>query len=332
MSFKSDLVRIIKQQFDKVGILHDNNMDVVGLAASYLEMLNRRIVPIRRSVHFSEEIHNSLGALRRKADMEQQDGAADAWGAVFLIRYLLTEGINVNGFLSTRINFVTDQRSKDGLLWDFGLHHFHLSKKFNASGFVERSDYLLFAIITQESAYFVDVRLHRDPQGLGWVRQDLLQIVYANWPELIESNILRGVKGTVFSDEEKAELRRKNCNHIAELGGNAVAPLGGGTMGDGSSLACRWLTQRLLHEIGRHQAYFDTQPSKLRSALEDKGMEKAGDMEFELVSLDGLNLSEEVIDALKKDQCLSKDLCKMGFAVVERTTRLPIVISVEVQS
>ncbi len=98
---------------------------------------------------------------------------------------------------------------------------------------------------------------------------------------------------------------------------------------DGSSLACRWLAQKLLHEIGRHQAYFDTQPSDLRSALEDKGLEKAGEMEFELVLLDGLNPSDELIDSLREDQCLSRDLYQMGFAVVERTTRSPIVVSLE---
>ena len=39
------------------------------------------------------------------------------------------------------------------------MHHFHLSRKLKKpeSKFVERSDYLLFAIITQEDAFFVDV-------------------------------------------------------------------------------------------------------------------------------------------------------------------------------
>ena len=177
----------------------------------------------------------------------------------------------------------------------------------------------------------MDVRPHPD-DPIGWVRQDLLNIVHRNWPELIEPHILGGVKGSVLSDEEKAVLRRKNCNHAPQLGGNAIAPLGGGTMVDGSSTACRWLAQRLLHEIERHQAYFDTQPSDLRSALEDKGITKNGEMEFELVLLDTLNPSDELIASLTEDQCLSRDLCHMGFAVVERTTRSPIVVSLVDQS
>ena len=329
MSFKSDLVRIIKQQFDNVGVLYEDTLDTCALAASYLEMLNRRVVLIPRTVHYSKEIHESLGDLKRKADMPQGRAQGDAWTAVFLIRCLLAEGKNVNRFLSTRIDSATGKKSRDGLLWDYGMHHFHLSTTFEESGFVKRSDYLLFAIITQEHAYFVDVRLHRDPQNLGWVRQELLKIVHSNWPELIESNILQGVKGTVLADEEKAELRRKNINHVPELGGNPVAPLGGGTMADGSSALCRVSAMKLLHEIRRHQTYFDAQPSDLRSALEDKGVKIAGGMEFELVLQDGLNPSEELIDSLRSERCLSRDICGMGFAVVERTTRLPIVVSLE---
>ena len=330
MNLKSDLASIIKQQFDQLKIFYEDNLDVCSLAARYLEMLNRRVIPSRRRVHFSEEIHDSLGALRRKADMEQQKRSADAWGAVFFIRYLLTEGLNVNGFLSKRINFATGRRSRDGLLWDFGMHHFHLGQKFDADGFVKRNnrpDYLLFAILTEENAYFVDVKPHPNHHDLGWVRQDLLNIVHSNWPELIEPHILRGVKGTLLTDEEKAELRRKNCNLAPEIGRKAVAPLGGGTMADGSSAACRWQAQRLLYEMERHQDYFDTQPSDLRSALEDKGMTIDGEMEFDLVLLDDLGPPDELIGSLTEDQCLSKGLGQMGLAVVERTTRSPIVVS-----
>ena len=65
--------------------------------------------------------------------------------------------------------------------------------------------------------------------------------------------------------------------------------------------------------------------------MEAKGIKIAEKMEFELVLLDGLDPSNELIDSLKEDQCLSRDLCQMGFAVVEATTRAPIVVSLEEQ-
>ena len=328
MSFESDLADIIKQQFNNVGIRYEDNVDVGFLSARYFEMLTRRITPNPRTVHFSDELHDSLGNLAQEPNAKRQDNALVAWGAVFLIRHLLVKGDNVTGFLSKNVNCLT---SRDGLLWDFGMHHFHLNKKVEISGFVKRSDYLLFAIITQEHAYFVDVRSHRDPQNLEWDRQELLKTVHSNWPELIDANILQGVKGTVLTDEEKHELRRKNANHVAEISGNAIAPIGGGTAADGSSLKCRWWAMKLLYEATQHQLYFDSQPQELRSVLEAKGIKIAEKMEFELVLLDGLDPSNELIDSLKEDQCLSRDLCQMGLAVVEATTRAPIVVSLEEQ-
>ena len=331
MNFESHLIGIITHQFDTHRINYDGNRNASYLAARYLEMLNRRIVPIPRQVLFSKEICDSLGNLTRETKATLRKTPAEAWGSVFLIRHLLAEGKSVNGFLSKSIDSATGKRSRDGLLWDFGLHHFHLSKQVDASGFVKRSDYLLFAIITQENAYFVDVRPHDDPENLGWVRQDLLRIVHSNWPELIERQVLRGVKGNRLTDEQKKELRRKNINHVTERGDDAIAPIGGGMMADGSSLLCRWWGLKLLHEINDHQSYFDRQPAELRSRLEAKGVKIAGRMEFQLVLLESLSPSAEIVASLTADQCLSRDLSRMGFAIVEATTRLPIVVSLENQ-
>lgn len=278
VTFKSDLAHIIKREFDVAGITYDDNLDAGSLAARYFEMLCRRIVPIPRRVHFSEEIHDSLGTLRKKADVEHQAQAGDAWGAVFLIRLLLAEGENVTRFLSKKVNSL---KFADRLLWDYGIHHFHLSKEVEESGFAKRSSYLLFAIVTQENAYFVDVRLHPKPGDLGWVRQDLLGTVHSNWPELVETKVLRGVRGTTLTDEEKQELRRKNCNHVTQLGDYAIAPIGGGTMADGSSSLCRLWASNLMHEIEQHQQYFDSQPAALQSRLKAMGVEIDSGMNFD---------------------------------------------------
>ena len=125
MTFESDLAHNIKQQFDQAGIIYDDSLDVCSLVARYIEVLHRRIVPMPRRVYLSEEIHESLGELRRKADVEHQAQAGDAWGAVFLIRHLLEEGGNVTRFLSKKVNYLSGKKSWDGLLWDFGMHHFH---------------------------------------------------------------------------------------------------------------------------------------------------------------------------------------------------------------
>ena len=272
-NFESDLVDIIKHQFSMNGIRYENNGTARYFAARYLEMQARRIVPIPRKVHFSGKLNDSLGKLAQETNAERSKKALEAWRAVFLIRDLLVKGENVMRFLSKDIEQFLRKKT-DGLLLDFGMHHFHLSRERKPSeDFVIRSDFLLFAIITDADAYFVDVRPHRDPERLGWVRQELLDIVYSNWPELIGPHVLRGVTGDVLTDEQKNELRTKNINHVPQLGDSAISPIGGGTMSDGSSTWCRVWGDKLLHEIVRHQSYFDSQPAELRSELEAKGIE-----------------------------------------------------------
>ena len=46
-------------------------------------------------------------------------------------------------------------------------------------------------------------------------------------------------------------------------------------------------------------------------------------------SLEGLNPPAVLIDSLREDRCLSRDLCRMGFVIVETITRRPVIVSIE---
>ena len=212
MTLHSDLSRLIKGQLDKNSISYDGWMPLHRLVARYFEMNVRHIHPVPRRVHFSDQTHASLGKLLR-ADHDDTSGR-DAWGTVFRLRQLIVDGANVNAFLSKNIRSATGW---DGLLWHYGMHHFHLSSDVGVDGFVKRSDHLLFAILAPLDAYFVDVRPHPPKNGVEWVSQELLHIVHSNWPELIEANVLHGVCGTQLPDCEIHQLRRKNMNYAIEI-------------------------------------------------------------------------------------------------------------------
>ena len=324
MDLLADLVDIVRRYFVDEGIEYCASGDPEELAALYCETRIRRIIPRPREVYFSDEIHDSLGRLARETGADKRDKELEAWRTVFTLRHLLVGGEKVTQFLSKG---VAEATSQDGMLWDFGMHHFHLCRRLDDSGrFVERSDYLLFAIIADDAAYFVDVREHHDPEGLGWVRQDLLRIVHSNWPRLVERHELRGVKGDRLTDQEKQLLRKHNLNHVTAFGGNAIGPIGWGVATNGSSIWCRVWGDKLIHEIKRHEEYLGGQPPELRRALVEAGAELADRMEFHLVQINSLCLTTEQLEALTADQCLSKDLCGMGFAIVEATTRAPIVV------
>lgn len=327
MDLLADLVDIVRGYFADQGIEYGGSADPEELAALYCETRIRRIIPWPREVHFSDEIHTSLGGLARETDADKREEALEAWRTVFTLRRCLVNGEKVTRFLSKGVSEAT---SKDGMLWDFGMHHFHLRRPLDHSDrFVKRSDYLLFAILADDSAYFVDVRKHHDAEGLGWVRQDLLRIVHSNWPALVESRELRGVTGKRLTDQEKRLLRKGNVNHVSELEGKAVVPLGWGVTANGSSAWCRIRGDKLIDEIERQQRYLRGQPTELRRALVEAGAELAGRTEFRLVPIDSLSLTTELLEALRADRCLSKRLFGMGFAIVEATTRAPILVLLE---
>lgn len=191
---------------------------------------------------------------------------------------------------------------------------------------MERSDYLLFAVITDGTAYFVDVRRHQDSEGLGWVRQKLLCIAHANWPELIESHELFGAVGDRLTDRQKQRLRTLNANHVTRLAAKAIAPIGGGTTAAGGSVLCRFWADRLIHHIENHERYFGGKPQEMQRALTGLGVDVTEGMEFRLVRTTTLNHIPNLREALESDGCLSKELWQMGFAVVEATTGAPVAI------
>ena len=210
------------------------------------------------------------------------------------------EGRNVNGSLSRNIRYATGARSRHGLPWHYGMHHFHLGSGRAADGFVQRSDYRLLAILAPQDAYFIDVREHPPPGGIEWASQDLLGIVHSNWPELIETKTLNGIQGDELSDIQVHELRRKNVNRALDLGGAAIAPLLGGTAGDGSSVLATLWAGRLLDDLRYHEDVLRSREGQraITEAMRARGFTVAPTPEFDLTFLDDLDPAPELVPAL----------------------------------
>ena len=232
---------------------------------------------------------------------------------------MLVAGANVNAFLSRNIRRVG---AWDGLLWHYGMHHFHLGSEIDAEGFVQRSDHLLFAIIAPQDSYFVDVRPHPPARSTEWVRQELLHVVRSNWPQLIEGSVVPGVRAIKLTDEQICRLRQNNINSFIDVDGEAIEPLLLGTLADGSSALCAIRANQLLDDLDHHEeilANDDVRDAVARN-LRARGLDPGQAPAFELVFLEVLSPRPEQIAALAADACVSKNLCRMGFAVIERRT------------
>ena len=327
MDFLSDLTLAIVSEFRRQGISFPKSADLDHLASRYLEMRIRRIKPVPRKVHFSEEIHDSLGNLSRETDPKVRGKALEAWGTGFYLRHLFESGDTVVPFLSREVNN-TEPKKPDGLLWDYAMHHLHLSRDDGKSGFVKRSDWLLFAIVADQDVFFIDVRKHKDPetQGFEWVRQDLLDIVHNNWPELTESRLLHGVTGSEVTNAEKLELRRKNVNLAHKVGGRVIAPLGFGTTADGHSSLCRFLADKFVYELEEHQRILDSSSAELRATFIENGMPEDAEMDFQLIRRAELDMSQDQSAKMREAEGFSRTLWLSGFAIIETYTRSLIIV------
>ena len=296
-TFHSDLSRLIRGQFEKHGISYNCLMPLDRLTARYFEMCMRRIQPGPRRVHFSDETQVSLGELSCQG--KDDTSARDSLGAVFRLRQLLVDGDNVNGFLSKNIRRAA---GFDGLLWRYGMHHFHLGRKTDKDSFVERSGYLLFAIVAPLDAYFVDVRRHPERRGIGWVSQDLLRIVHSNWSKLIEKSVLNGVSGVDLTDEQMQELVRMNCSYAMNIDGRAIAPLLCGTAGDGSSMLCTMRASRLMNKLRDYAEVLRNEEARnaVVQDLRARGIDVGPTLECELALLEDWTLTFAIVDKKTK--------------------------------
>lgn len=323
MDFLSDLAQAIRSDFTEQGVSFPQCADLAHLTSRHLEMRIRRIEPAPRGVHLSEELHRSLGNLASNEDPEHRAKALEAWGTVFYLRHLFERGEAVIPHLTERVN---NTEERDGLLWDYAMHHLHLSRNIGKNGFVDRSDWLLFAVVTDRDTFFIDVRPHTDPEQLQWVRQDLLTIVHNNWPELTAGRVLHGVTGDTVTDIEKRELRRKNANLVHCVEGRAIAPLGWGTTADGHSLLCRFLADKLLHELEEQQRLLDGKTDTLHAVFVERGMAKDVEANFRLVRKKSLNVSEAQVTKLWSFEGFRRDLWLAGFAIIEANTHSIVVV------
>lgn len=138
---------------------------------------------------------------------------------------------------------VLNSAHKDLMLYDWNIHHFHLTRRTGLDGFMSRSPYQLFAYVTDRVMYMIQAYPHPGPTSktnpYGYSKQEMISIIYRNWPELIEKNKLPGQAHLTvpMNDEDFAIARQERMTSFVDIGdGNVFGLIGGGYASDGSSI------------------------------------------------------------------------------------------------
>ena len=124
----------------------------------------------------------------------------------------------------------------DLLLNDWNVYHFHLSRQYKADGSVKRSDYEIFAYITDEVMYMIQIYHHRTKDLYS--RQEIMRILHDNWPELLEPFRFQDaieLKET-YSDHQLGQIRQSHAMTLLQIRkGQIYGMIGGGYASNGYS-------------------------------------------------------------------------------------------------
>jgi hypothetical protein len=215
--FRSDWVAFLRSALVKAGysIEPDTKQDRVSIM--FFNVLRRRIAKRPREVF-------------KAAEFSCPDRLAPG-----LARFV-EEAQRGSDLMPRQGKELLDADSDDGLLNHWDVHHFHLGieRDPNAPRFVRRTDYLLYARVTDDAVYMLDVAKHG-----AWFEQRFVEIMHRNWPASLERYRLLGVTGPVrrISDKDVASLRPAGVDVMTQVSdGTVYAIIGGGIATSGTNI------------------------------------------------------------------------------------------------
>lgn len=237
MDFLTDLKGLVQSELSRMGYKAEKDLD--KLLLRYHNARARIPRYVSWEVKVSREVSDKLSkkALKASEDQGLKQFIRDAEG-----------GKDLKPYLSDTIEHPD---SRDPMLYDWGIHHFHLSTDQDPKrpGLVKRSVQVLFAVSdpSDDVIYLVDVQRHTR-KDQAFENTVLLAVLESNWPDVLERFTLKGIGTTESSLPSKQEVREDRraglTNIVTTPGGRTLSPMGGGITTAGTSARNRMAADR----------------------------------------------------------------------------------------
>jgi hypothetical protein len=159
--------------------------------------------------------------------------------------------------------------TSDGLLNEWGVHHLHLGADLlsDGSGRFERTAPLLFARITDDDFYAINVYQHG-----AWEESGILESLHRNWPDTIRSYRLKGIQGEPLSKTQRRNLRKVNAQAATVVAdGTVYMSIGGGVVSSGVSAEAVRRSDMLIVDVEQLQVAIQNQLEKFIPHLQAGG-------------------------------------------------------------
>lgn len=213
-----------------------NNRDTI---ITYASVKQRRISTRPRTVHKAPYIVPSHLAVGERQLLAKVAAGGDLWP-----------------HQSRKIGNVAIE---DGMLNDYGIQHFHLGTTPDTRHpqLIQGTKELLFAVVKDSDFYALGIFDHT-----AWSKQALLDVIQANWPQLIAPYALKGGQHMTvlglrrnYTEAEAAQLRKNNINVLQQRpDGTIHLGPGGGMSTNGKSMSATTDAIKLEKHVNELQA------------------------------------------------------------------------------
>ena len=258
--FKSDLLVIVREYLEKQwGPGHIDNDRVLAL---FFDSLRRRPAVRKRRVWEADDFH---------CPKEHASG----WE---MLRMKIINGDDIGPHLSRDHASLTNL---DGLLNEWGVHHLHLGTKpyLRDPSYIDRTPPLLFALITDEDFYAINIYLHG-----GWESMSVIESLHRNWPQVISRSRIKGIQGEALTEKERKVLRNSSIQNASTMSdGTVYMAIGGGVASSGVSVDAVRRADSAWEEMERLQVFVQDRIGGFVDHLRPRGYTDGQDIKARLV-------------------------------------------------
>lgn len=183
-----------------------------------------------------------------------------------ILQEKVREGKEINSYLSKGH---ASLHNHDGLLAEWGVHHFHLGAApcTKTPTYMGRTGPLLYALVTNETFYAINIYNHD-----SFADEDVLESIHRNWPEIISRYRAKGITGAAWDKKKRKELRSANLNTSTLCAdGTVYLPIGKGVTLSGMSIEAIYEADYWHLKIKRFQSDFENQITTLVPDLMEHG-------------------------------------------------------------
>lgn len=265
--FVADAIAQLRRDMRKEWGAEIDGIDDRNILIHYLDSQRRRIASLPREIKQADDF---------KCPSAQEIG----WKA---LQDKVRSGEDLGPHLSTGHASLFN---RDGLLNEWGVHHFHFGTKPHAKkpNYVERGGPVVFALVDESTFYAINVYDHG-----AWEEMSIIESLHRNWPDLIGRYRLRGVPGEQLTGTHRRNVRKYNGQAaVATQDGTVYGAIGGGVSAAGTSAEAVMRADHWTCQIRGIQAGLEAKLIDVIPALEQGGYAGEQEIEAELrISEDG---------------------------------------------